>query len=83
MRVKENKVIKVDLNKAKEIAHNKRRVVREQELKPLDVKVTIPMYAEQAELERQVVRDKHAEIQELIDQAEGVEDLKKAIEGIL
>lgn len=76
-------MIKVDLNKAKEIAHNKRRVVREQELQPLDVKVTIPMYAEQAELERQVVRDKHAEIQELIDQAESVEDLKKVIEGIL
>ena len=76
-------MIKVDLNKAKEIAHNKRRVVREQELKPLDVKATIPMYAEQAELERQVVRDKHAEIQDLIDQAESVEDLKKVIEGIL
>ena len=76
-------MIQVDLNKAKEIAHNKRRVVREQELQPLDVKVTIPMYAEQAELERQAVRDKHAEIQELIDQAESVEDLKKVIEGIL
>ncbi len=76
-------MIKVDLNKAKEIAHDKRRVVREQELQPLDVKVTIPMYAEQAELERQVVRDKHAEIQELIDQAKSAEDLKKVIEGIL
>lgn len=76
-------MIKIDLNKAKEIAHNTRRVVREQELKPLDVQVTIPMYAEQAELERQVVRDKHSEIQEKIDQAESVEDLKKAIEGIL
>ena len=76
-------MIKVDLNKAKEIAHNKRRVVREQELKPLDVQATIPMYAEQAEIERQNIRDKHAEIQELIDQAESVEDLKKVIEGIL
>ena len=76
-------MIKIDMLKAKEIAHEKRRIVREQELKPLDVKVTIPMYAEQAELERQVVRDKHAEIQELIDQTESVEDLKKVIEGIL
>ena len=76
-------MIKIDLNKAKEIAHNKRRVVREKELQPLDVQATIPMYTEQAELERQVVRDKHAEIQELIDQAESVEDLKKVIEGIL
>lgn len=76
-------MIQVDMLKAKEIAHNKRRVVREQELQPLDVKVTIPMYAEQAELERQVVRDKYAVMQELIDQAESVEDLKKVIEGIL
>ena len=76
-------MIQVDLNKAKEIAHNKRRVVREQELQPLDVQATIPMYAEQAELERQVVRDKYAVMQEQIDQAESVEDLKKVIEGIL
>ena len=76
-------MIKIDLNKAKEIAHNTRRVVREQELKPLDVQATIPMYAEQAELERQGVRDKHAEIQDLIDQTESAEDLKKVIEGIL
>lgn len=76
-------MIQVDMLKAKEIAHNKRRVVREKELQPLDVQATIPMYAEQAELERQVVRDKHAEIQKLIDQAESVEDLKKVIEGIL
>lgn len=76
-------MIQVDLNKAKEIAHDKRRVVREQELKPLDVQATIPMYVEQAELERQVVRDKYAVIQDLIDQAESVEDLKKVIEGIL
>ena len=76
-------MIQVDINKAKEIAHNKRRVFREKELQPLDVKVTIPMYAEQAELERQVVRDKYAVMQEQIDQAERVEDLKKVIEGIL
>ena len=76
-------MIQVDMLKAKEIAHNKRRVVREKEIQPLDVQATIPMYAEQAELERQVVRDKHAEIQKLIDQAESVEDLKKVIEGIL
>lgn len=30
-----------------------------------------------------LLRDKHAEIQEKIDQAESVEDLKKVIEGIL
>lgn len=76
-------MIQIDILKAKEIAHEKRRAARSLELSPLDVQATIPMYAEQAELERQVVRDKHAEIQDLIDQAESVEDLKKVIEGIL
>ena len=76
-------MIQIDMLKAKEIAHNKRRAARALEFAPLDVQVTIPMYAEQAELERQAVRDKHAEIQKLIDQAESVEDLKKVIEGIL
>ena len=76
-------MIQVDISKAKEITHEKRRVVREKELQPLDVQATIPMYAGQAELERRVVRDKYAVMQELIDQAESVEDLKKVIEGIL
>ena len=76
-------MIKIDMLKAKEIAHEKRRAARAVEFAPLDIQITIPMYAEQAELERQVVRDKHAEIQDLIDQAESVEDLKKVIEGIL
>lgn len=72
-------MIQVDILKAKEITHNKRRVVREQELKPLDVKVTIPMYAEQAELERQNIRDKYVEIQVQIDEANSVDALKDII----
>ena len=76
-------MIQVDMLKAKEIAHEKRREARSLELSPLDVQATIPMYTKQAELERQVVRDKYAVMQEKIDQAESVEDLKKVIEGIL
>jgi len=76
-------MIKVDLNKAKEIAHSKRRHARSEEFKPLDTQATIPMYAEQAELARQVVRDRYAVMQERIDLAESVEDLKAVIEGIL
>lgn len=75
-------MIKIDLDKAKEIAHNTRRVVREQEIKPLDVQVTIPMYAEQAELERQVVRNKYAVMQEQIDQANDVDELKSILNAI-
>lgn len=65
---------------AKEIAHNKRRQAREQEFKPLDTQAMIPMYAEQAEIQRQAVRDKYAEIQTKIDQAGSVDDLKAALD---
>ena len=75
-------MIEIDILKAKEIAHDKRRAARALELAPLDVQVTIPMYAEQAELERQVVRNKYAVIQEQIDQANDVDELKSILNAI-
>ena len=39
-------MIQVDMSKAKEIAHNKRREARTAEFAPLDVQVTIPTMAE-------------------------------------
>ena len=72
-------MIQVDLNKAKEIAHEKRREARNLELSPLDVQVTIPTLAEQAEIERQKIRDKYAEIQVKIDEANSVDALKNII----
>ena len=65
--------------KAKEIAHEKRREARNLELSPLDVQVTIPTLAEQAEIERQKIRDKYAEIQAQIDEANSVDSLKNII----
>lgn len=69
-------MISVNLNKAKEIAHDVRRKTRAELFKPLDVEVTIPMYAEAAEAKRQEIRDQFAEIQEKIDAADCTDVLK-------
>ena len=69
-------MISVNLNKAKEIAHDVRRKTRAELLKSLDVEVTIPMYAEAAEAKRQEIRDQFAEIQEKIDAADCADALK-------
>lgn len=75
--------IKVDLSKAKEIAHEKRRIARAQEFAPLDIKATIPAESAKAEAERQKVRDKYAAMQSQIDAATSVDSLKAVITTIL
>lgn len=50
----------VDLDKAKEIAHDVRRSVRNEKFAPLDIKATIPTEAEAAEAARQVIREEDA-----------------------
>ena len=72
-------MIQVDISKAKEIAHEKRRAARATELAPLDVQVTIPTMAEQAEAKRAEIRDKYDAIQTQIDAAESVDVLKSII----
>ena len=72
-------MITIDINKAKEISHSKRREARAEEFKPLDIQATIPTLAEQAEAERQVVREKYAAIQAEINDAVTVDDLKAII----
>ncbi len=72
-------MIQVDILKAKEIAHEKRRSARATELAPLDVQVTIPTMAEQAEAKRAEIRNKYAEIQVQIDEANSVDALKDII----
>ena len=72
-------MITVDILKAKEISHAKRRDARQAELSPLDIKATIPMFAEQAEADRQLVREKYDAIQIEIDAAQTVEELKTLI----
>ena len=72
-------MIGIDLNKAKLIAHNKRRNARDEEFKPLDIQATIPLLADQAEAQRQSIRNKYAEIQTAIDATTTVNDLKEII----
>ena len=69
-------MITIDINKAKEISHSKRREARTAEFAPLDIQATIPTLAEQTESERQLVRDKYAAIQTEIDAATTAEELK-------
>lgn len=76
-------MIRIDMNKAKNIAHNMRRTSREEEFKPLDDMIAkkIPdVSLEEVELERQKIRDKYKAMQEMIDSSKSVDDIKKALE---
>ena len=72
-------MIHIDMLKAKEIAHEKRREARAEEFKPLDIEATIPMFSEQAEQKRQEVRDKYALMQTEIDAASTVDEIKSVM----
>jgi hypothetical protein len=72
-------MITVNINKAKSIAHDKRRAARASEFAPLDIKATIPAEAETAEIARQAVRDKYAAMQAQIDAASTVDEIKAAM----
>ena len=74
--------IGLNLNKAKDIAHDKRREARSAEFAPLDIKATIPAEAAAAEEARQAVRQKYAEIQTDIDAASDVASLKQIVEAL-
>jgi len=73
-------VIVINVDKAKEIAHDKRRAARSAEFAPLDIKATIPAEATAAEVARQVIRDKYATIQTNIDAATTVDELKSIVD---
>jgi hypothetical protein len=69
-------VITINIDKAKTIAHDKRREARSAEFAPLDIKATIPSEATVAETARQVVRDKYAAMQAAIDSASTIDEIK-------
>jgi hypothetical protein len=69
-------MIAININKAKTIAHDKRREARTLEFAPLDIKATIPSEATVAETARQAVRDKYAAMQAAIDSASTVDEIK-------
>ena len=72
-------MIVINIEKAKNIAHDKRRADRAAEFAPLDIKATIPSEAVAAEEARQAVRVKYAEKQTAIDAAQTVEELKEVM----
>jgi hypothetical protein len=69
-------MITINIDKAKTIAHDKRREARSAEFAPLDIKATIPSEATEAETARQVVRDKYAAMQAAIDSASTIDEIK-------
>ena len=72
-------MITINIDKAKAIAHDKRREARSAEFAPLDIKATIPSEATAAETARQVVRNKYATMQTAIDEASTVDQIKAAM----
>lgn len=72
-------MIRVNLDKAKEIAHDKRREARTEEFKQLDIQATIPAMAVEAEAKRQEVREKYAAMQTAIDASATTDELKSII----
>lgn len=72
-------MITINIDKAKNIAHDIRRAKRSEEFAPLDVQASIPSQATAAEAARQVVRDKYAAMQTEINAAATPEEIKVAL----
>jgi hypothetical protein len=70
----------VNIEKAKNIAHDIRRNARAAEFAPLDLKATIPFEAVNAEAARQAVREKYALMQQNIDVATTCAEIKLVLE---
>ncbi len=75
-------MITINLDKAKMIAHEKRRFARSEEFKPHDevIMKQIPGNdLQQAEIARQAIREKYAEMQVAIELANSPEEIKAII----
>jgi len=72
-------MITININKAKNIAHDARRLARSAEFAPLDIKATIPSEATAAETARAVIRTKYAAMQTAIDVATTADQIKAAM----
>ena len=75
-------MITINIDKAKQIAHDKRRAAREKEFAPYDAVIMkqIPGNdAVAAEAARQAIRDKYALMQTEIDTAQTAEEIKAAM----
>jgi len=67
--------LQVNINKAKELVHDRRRQARSTEFAPYDeiIAKQIPFEAEKAEAARQAIREKYAVMQQEIDDADDVD----------
>jgi hypothetical protein len=76
-------MIKINIDKAKAIGHDMRRVARAEEFKPHDEVIAkqIPGQTEGAEEARQAIRKKYAAIQTQIDKANTPDEIKAALEA--
>ena len=76
-------MITVNIDKAKDIAHNLRRAARAIEFEPYDNAIAkqIPGQAETAEAARAVIRAKYTQMQTQIDAASTVDEIKAALEN--
>jgi hypothetical protein len=75
-------MITIDMTKAKEIAHDKRRAARSAEFAPHDevIMKQIPgVDSQAAEAARQAIRDKYATLQAQMDAAQTAEELKNLL----
>lgn len=75
-------MIKINLDKAKNIAHNIRREARAEEFKPYDevIMKQIPGNdLQEAETKRQEIRDKYSIIQDEIESSTTAEEIKTAL----
>ena len=74
--------ITINIDKAKAIAHDIRRVARAEEFKPLDtlIALRIPSVDVQVvEADRQAIRDRYADMQTQIEAAKSPDEIKLAL----
>lgn len=78
-------MIKINIDKAKTIAHDKRRAARSVEFAPHDEVISkqIPgTAASQAEAARQAIREKYAVVQDQIDASNDVPTLSQIVNSL-
>lgn len=75
-------MIVINFDKAREIAHEKRRVARTAEFAPYDeiISKQIPGEIKVAEKERKEIRTKYAALQKEVDEATDLDELKSVME---
>ena len=75
-------MIIINIDKAKDIAHEKRRVARAEEFKPHDEVIMKQIPGNdmaEAETARQAIRNKYEELQTQMNEAQTVEELKELL----